>query len=229
MNEVSVYNLKGEIVGKEKLSDFIFGLKVKPQVVYQAAVAQNANSREVLAHTKTRGEVRGGGKKPWKQKGTGRARHGSNRSPIWIGGGITFGPRNNRNFSLKINSKIKRSALLMCLSDKALNEKIYIIEDSNFEKEKTKNVFELFQNLKLREGKKKDSVKKSQETDHAFSKVLVVLPKEKKGFVRVFRNIPKVDTIAANSLNVRDLLANEYLLLSKESLAQIESVYGKKN
>ncbi len=228
MKEVSVYNLKGEASGKVKLNDDIFGVTVRPKVLYQAVVAQQANSREVLAHTKTRGEVRGGGKKPWKQKGTGRARHGSSRSPIWIGGGVTFGPRNNRNFSIKINKKVKRSAITMSLSDKAEKNNIFILENFNLDVKKTKNIYELFQALKLRRkksGEKKDEGKVQRKE----KSILVVLPRENKDLVKVFNNIPRVQTIAPNSLNAVDVAKNEFLLVSRESLKQIGEVFGAKD
>ncbi|MCK4554466.1 50S ribosomal protein L4, partial [Candidatus Parcubacteria bacterium] len=114
---VKIYNQKAEAVGDIKLSDKVFGVKANEPLVHQAMVAQMSNERQVLAHTKDRSEVRGGGRKPWKQKGTGRARAGSIRSPIWKGGGVTFGPRKDRNFSKNINKKMKQNAMLMVLSD----------------------------------------------------------------------------------------------------------------
>ncbi len=228
MKEVSVYNMRGEASGKEKLNEDIFGVKVRPHVVYQAVVAQQANSREALAHTKTRGEVRGGGKKPWKQKGTGRARHGSIRSPIWRGGGVSFGPRNDRNFSVKINKKVKRAAITMSLSDKAEKNNIFILENFNLDAKKTKNIYELFQALKLRR-KKSGEKKQEGKVQKKEKSILVVLPRENKDLVRVFNNIPRVQTIAPNSLNVIDVAKNEFLLVSKDSLKQIGEVYGKKN
>src|SRR3989339_449677 len=112
-----VYNIEGKNVGTVELPARLFGVEVKPEVVHQVVVGKQSNKRQVLAHTKTRADVSGGGKKPWKQKGTGRARHGSSRSPIWIGGGVTFGPRKDRNFGVKINKKMARKALAMALSD----------------------------------------------------------------------------------------------------------------
>ena len=119
--KIKVYTQDGKETKELALNPAVFGVAVKESVVHQVMVAQMANSRVAIAHTKTRAEVRGGGRKPWKQKGTGRARHGSTRSPIWVGGGVTFGPRSDRNFSQKVNKKMKTKALFMCLSDKVNN------------------------------------------------------------------------------------------------------------
>src|SRR3989339_1166329 len=130
--KVKVYNLEGKEVREEELEQSFFDIVVKPEVVQQAVEAQLANSRQVLAHTKGRGEVRGGGKKPWKQKGTGRARHGSIRSPLWKGGGVTFGPLKTRNFKQKINKKMKKKALLMMLANKANSGDVAVVESLSF-------------------------------------------------------------------------------------------------
>ena len=127
--KAQVFRQTGEKIKELELNAKIFGVEVKESVVHQVIVAQMANSREAIAHTKLKSEVRGGGKKPWAQKGTGRARHGSSRSPIWVGGGVTFGPRNIRNFSQKINKKMKTKALFMCLSDKVANNLLTVLDD----------------------------------------------------------------------------------------------------
>lgn len=231
MPEVSVHNFKGEVVGAEKLSDGIFGVRVKPGAVYQAVVAQAANSRRVLAHAKDRSEVRGGGRKPWKQKGTGRARHGSIRSPIWRGGGITFGPTKERNFSIKINKKARQTALLMCLSDKAKNKKIFLLDNIPPEKFKTRIAYALLQALNLRKSKTAQEKTPSGSNGNASRKeknVLVILPRAQKGLASAFKNIPRAQTIASNSLNVIDILKHQYLLLTKQSVKEVEEVYGKK-
>jgi len=149
MPNVNLYNQEGKEIGKAELTSEIFDVKLNSNLVHQAVVAQTANKRQVLAHTKDRSEVRGGGKKPWRQKGTGRARHGSIRSPLWRGGGITFGPTNERNFSLKINKKAKRKALLMCLSDKAKNERIILVDNLELAEAKTKKFFQILLNLNM--------------------------------------------------------------------------------
>src|SRR3989338_7773386 len=140
MTKFPVYNVNGEKVSDVELNPDIFGVAIKPQLVQHAIVIQQANARQVLAHTKNRGEVAGGGRKPWRQKGTGRARHGSTRSPIWIGGGVTFGPRNERNFEKKINKKMKRKALLMALSTKVADSQLVIFDDLKMKEAKTKTM-----------------------------------------------------------------------------------------
>lgn len=136
--KIKVYNQNAEAAGEIELSPKVFGMKVNNDLVHQAVVAQMANERQVIAHTKDRSEVRGGGKKPWRQKGTGRARHGSSRSPIWIGGGVTFGPRNDRNFKKRINKKMKQNAMLMVLSDKAAGNNFIILDKLEATEYKTK-------------------------------------------------------------------------------------------
>src|SRR3989338_3936812 len=128
MAKVILYNQTGSEVGELSLDASLFDVAVDMALVHEAVVAQEANSRQVLAHTKDRGDVAGTGKKPWKQKGTGRARHGSRRSPIWVGGGITFGPTKDRNYSLKMNRKARRKALAMVLSDKVANNALFAVD-----------------------------------------------------------------------------------------------------
>jgi len=255
--KATVYNIKGVEVKEVDLDPAIFSVKVKPELVQQAVVVSQANKRQVLAHAKDRSEVAGGGRKPWRQKGTGRARHGSNRSPIWRGGGITFGPTRSRNFSLKINKKAKRKALLMSLSDKAANGKIILLDKLELEEAKTKKFFEILRNLKLRE--KKEETKKSASADakvladkkaSSFTKVsedksagkqenekaekakkskeksiLLVLPKKNEKAQRAARNIPRLTTVPANSLNILDILKQQYLLLPVDSLDVIKKTF----
>lgn len=227
MAHARVYNLQGEVIGKEELTDTIFGVLVKPHVIQQAIVAQMAQARKVIAHTKDRSEVRGGGRKPWRQKGTGRARHGSIRSPLWRGGGITFGPTKERNFYIKINKKIRKAALRMCLSDKAANEKIYLLENLQLEDEKTKSAKILLERLLLRPAKDTKNERPVEKKSKRIAKVLLVLPRGKKGLIKAFQNLPRVGTIAAQSLNPRDVLHYEYLVVPKESLKEMEDTYGK--
>lgn len=226
MSKATVYNVKGEKVKDLELDSEIFGLEINPEVVSQAVIAQQANARDVLAHAKDRSEVAGGGKKPWRQKGTGRARHGSIRSPLWKGGGITFGPSRDRNFSQKINRKAKKKALLMTLTDKAVNEKIVLLDNFNLEEAKTKNVYDVLKNVKLRTAKKlkKDKDEKSTSSE---SRILVVLPKQDEKIVRATRNIAKADTITADSLNVVDVLKATYLLMPVDSVDVIKKTFVK--
>lgn len=209
MAKATIYNMEGKVLGERELNPKIFEVKPRKGLLHLASVIQAANGRQVLAHTKTRAEVRGGGKKPWKQKGTGRARHGSTRSPIWIGGGVTFGPRKDRNFEAKINKKAKRKALFMGLSDKAANGKIMLLDVLQMEKPETKRVALLLKKL------------------GAVSSVMIVLPKGDEAIVRSVRNMKNASTIGAESLNVRDVLQSGALLMPVASLEKIESVFLK--
>src|SRR4030042_2637473 len=210
MLSVSVYNLSGEEVGKTRLPKNIFGLEVNNDLIYQAINIHLANRRTHLAKTKDRGEVRGGGRKPWRQKGTGRARHGSIRSPLWRGGGVTFGPIAEKVFEKKNNKKAKRKALLMALSSKARDEELFVLEDIKLKEGKTK-IMALLLNKILKEKK---------------PNVLVVLSQKDENAVRALKNIPRTKTILANSLNVFDLLSFKYLFLDKQAIKLIEKIYG---
>ncbi|MBU0707811.1 50S ribosomal protein L4 [Patescibacteria group bacterium] len=207
MIKVKVIDQAGKEVGEEKLDPKIFEVPIKQDLVHQAVVAQQANTRQVIAHTKDRSEVRGGGRKPWRQKGTGRARHGSSRSPIWIGGGITFGPRNDRNFSKGINKKVKRQALLMGLSDRAKNGKITILDKLELTSPKTKAIAELLKNAKFNTGS------------------LIVIAKKNDAIKQSVRNIKKVNLLPANSLNILSILKHPRLLITKDSLAVLKKTY----
>ena len=207
--KVKLYDFAGKELGEEKLNADFFGVKVNPDLVQQVSVAQMANSRQVLAHTKGRAEVRGGGKKPWKQKGTGRARHGSTRSPIWIGGGITFGPTKQRNFSKQVNKKVKKAALSMVLSDKVAHDGLVLVESYNLPEAKTKEL-SLALNKLPNKGKS----------------TLVVTKSAEDNIVRASKNLPKVDTIQYSSLNIVDLMKHQYVLVSKELLSKVEKHYS---
>lgn len=209
----SVYNLTGEKIKDLVLSQRIFGVKVKPEVVHQVVVAQENNARQVLAHTKTKGEVRGGGKKPWKQKGTGRARHGSIRSPLWVGGGITFGPRKDRNFSEKVNQKQKQLALFMCLTDKASQESLFVFDQFKFEA-KTKALNNWLKDIKT----------KIAALGQA-KKILLILADQNQALVRATLNLPKIKVILADSLNCRALLSSDAVLVEEAALSKIDSHY----
>jgi len=182
-------------------------------LVHQAVVAQMANSRQVLAHTKDRGEVRGGGHKPWRQKGTGRARHGSIRSPIWKGGGVTFGPTKERVFAKKINKKMKKKALLMVLSTKVKDKEIVLLDKLELAEAKTKQMIEVINNLKT---KIKIDLAKG---------TLIVLASSDQKIIRAVKNIPKIKTIRADSLNVLDILSYRYLLMPQGAIEVIEKTY----
>jgi len=206
--KTKIYNLSGKATGEIELPESIFGVKVKPEVVHSVFVAQTNNQRAPWADTKNRGEVSGGGKKPWAQKGTGRARHGSIRSPIWKGGGVVFGPLSVRDYATKINKKIKRLAIKMCFSDKATNNNLFVVEDFAFAQPKTK----------------------------LFSEFLGVLPEKRKNFlvltngkdeslVRMTKNIKKVNTMRAEDANVMALLKKEAIIISAEALKKLETVF----
>ncbi len=204
MPKAKVYNQEGEIVSEEELKPEIFAVPIVPGLIQQAVETQLANQRQVLAHTKTRGEVRGGGRKPWRQKGTGRARHGSIRSPIWVGGGVTFGPRKERNFKKKINKKAKRKALFMALSDKVNHDQLFILENLQLLEVKTKKLKEILSKL--------PSSQKNL--------LLAIDPKNKNVF-QAGRNLPNIKILAANSLNIYDILKYQYLILTKGALDNI--------
>lgn len=209
-----VYNSQGEQVKDMELSARLFGRAVNPAVVHQVVVAQEANSREVLAHTKTRTEVRGGGKKPWRQKGTGRARHGSSRSPLWVGGGVTFGPRKDRNFTQKVNKKMKQAALAMCLSDKVAGKTLFVFDKLENPAGKTKDLSGWLKNIKKTIANLKES-----------KKPLMVMDAKDVNLTRAARNLKGVATISAKSLNCRDILAADALLVSVKSIEDIEKTY----
>ncbi len=212
--KVSVYNQKAEVTGEIDLNDKIFAVKPTLHLLAEAVRIQASNARKGLANTKTRGEVSGGGKKPWKQKGTGRARVGSTRSPIWRHGGITFGPTSDRNWSLKINKKAKTKALFMSLSDKVTDGKLIIVEGLNLEAAKTKQFV---------------AVMKAFETklNGLGNKQLLVTPKKDHSLSRAARNIPHVTEALATSLNVTDVLKADTMVILKDSLAVIEKTYLK--
>ncbi len=210
MASVELYNTNGESQGSLSLDDTLFGVKVKKSLVHQAVVTQAANSRASIAHTKTRSEVAGTGKKPWKQKGTGRARHGSRRSPIWIGGGITFGPRSDRNFSLKMNKRARRSAIAMALSDKVANGRLVALETLTIDDGKTKALTAVLKKLPL-----------------AGKKTLIITEPVNKGVARAAKNVRGVETIPANALNVIDLLRFDQVVMTVPALEVIKTLYKR--
>jgi large subunit ribosomal protein L4 len=211
--KVSLYNQKAEVVGDVELNSKIFDVKPSQHLVAEAVRVQLSTARKGLAHTKTRGEVRGGGKKPWKQKGTGRARAGSTRSPIWRHGGVTFGPRSNRNWELKINKKAKVKALFMTLSDKVKDNRFVVVEKIELDQPKTKEFKKIV-----------DAFAQALPTGKNWA---VVLPKNDKLLVRSFRNIPHISPVMANSLNVVDVIKADGMLVLRDSLPVIEKTYLK--
>jgi large subunit ribosomal protein L4 len=211
--KVPVYNQNAESVGEVELNSKIFEVKPSIHLMAEAVRIQQANARGGLANTKTRGEVSGGGKKPWKQKGTGRARVGSIRSPIWRHGGITFGPRSQRNWELKINKKAKTKALFMSLSDKAKDGKFIVVDGIKLDNAKTKDFVKVLGALatKLNLGKKQ----------------MFLLPKNDETLVRASRNVASVTPTLATSLNIVDVMKADNIIALKDSLPVIEKTYLK--
>ncbi len=213
MPTLSVYNKEGKELGKIRLPKEIFDIEINNDLLYQAIRIQLANRRKYLAKTKDRGEVRGGGKKPWRQKGTGRARHGSIRSPLWVGGGVVFGPRTEKIFERKINKKAKRKAICMALSSKLKDREIFIVDKFDSDG-KTKTLFNLIQKIIALKSKKKS--------------VLFILSKKDDATLRAVSNISGAGSLAADSLNVLDLLSFKYLLMDKEAIKVIDANYSSR-
>jgi large subunit ribosomal protein L4 len=207
---IKTYNQKGEEIGQTRLPSEIFNISVNPDLINQAVVSQMASRRMVIAKTKDRGEVRGGGKKPWRQKGTGRARHGSTRSPLWRHGGVTFGPTTNRNFAKKINKKMKRLALLMALSSKAKDGTLVVLEELKIEQPKTKLVADILNRLPIKKGS-----------------YLIGLPKKDEILYKASRNISRTKVIEIRNLNILDLLSFKYLIIPKEAIKVIKETFLK--
>jgi len=205
-----IYNQKGEKLKEVLLPKEIFEVPMNSDLVHQVVVSQMANRRRIIAHTKNRGEVSGGGKKPWAQKGLGRARQGSTRSPIWRHGGVVFGPRKEKVFKKKIPKKMKRKALFMVLSAKVKNNLLVLVDKLELEKAKTKLIAEIFKKLPSRD-----------------EGTLIALPVLEKNIILAARNLPKVQIIQAKDLNALDLLSFKYLILPKESLKIIKETFLK--
>lgn len=216
--KVNTYNIKGEKAGTTELPEGIFGAKWNSALVKQVYDGEMANHRQPWAHTKTRGEVRGGGRKPWRQKGTGRARHGSTRSPIWKGGGVAHGPRNERSYQVKINKKMKRAALFSLLSRKLKDKELVILGKFEILHPKTKEIFSIFQNLR--------SGANIYNIGMKGGKSLAAFPKN--GDVkRAIKNLPYVSYIEPRNLNVMELLHNKYLVLDKPGVEELSKIFIK--
>ena len=207
--KVSVYDKEGKEMVQTVLPKEVFGLEMNSDLVHQVAVAQSANRRQVIAHTKDRGNVRGGGKKPWRQKGTGRARHGSRRSPLWRGGGTTFGPTKERNFKREISRKMRRKALFMVLSAKAKDNSLFVLDDLMVESPKTKLIAGILNKLPIK------------------GSCLIILPKRDEKLERAAANLKNTGIIGAKDLNVMDLLSYKYAVLPKEGIKVIKETFAK--
>ena len=206
MASVSVYNMEGKEVGTIELNDAVFGVKVNEHLVHMAVVQHLANKRQGTQKAKTRGEVSGGGRKPWKQKGTGHARQGSTRSPQWTGGGMVFAPV-PRDYSFKINKKEKRAALKSALTSKVQDSRLVVVDELKFDQIKTKDFVAVMNNLKVEKG-------------------LVVIAGNDANVVLSARNIPTVDTVQADMINVYDIMKAKTVVLTKDAVAKIEEVYA---
>ena len=205
MPEAKLYNIQGETVGQVHLSDAIFGVPVRPDVISDVARALMANRRQGTASTKKRKDVRGGGAKPWRQKGTGRARAGSRRSPLWVGGGVVFGPH-PRDYSYQVPKKVRRFALKSLLSAKVAAGRMLVLEDLSCPEPKTKNMVRLLGALPGVEGA-----------------VLLVLHRPDRNIVLSGRNVPRLNMVLADNVNVLDLLGADEVVVLKEAVEQLEA------
>ena len=207
MAKVAVYNMEGKEVDTIELNDAVFGVEVNEHLVHMAVVQQLANNRQGTQKAKTRSEVSGGGRKPWRQKGTGHARQGSTRAPQWTGGGVVFAPV-PRDYSFKMNKKEKRAALKSVLSDKVASSKLIVLDELKFDEIKTKKFQAVLTNLKVEE------------------KALVVLGEKDDVVIKSANNLPFVQTALPNTINVYDVLKAGTLILTKDAVAKIEEVYA---
>ena len=206
MANVSVYNMEGNEVGTLELNDAVFGVEVNEHLVHMAVVAQLANKRQGTQKAKTRAEVSGGGKKPWRQKGTGHARQGSTRAPQWTGGGVVFAPT-PRDYTIKLNKKEKRAALKSALTSRVNESKFIVLDELKFDEIKTKKFQAVMNNLKV-------------------SKALIVLDEGSDNAAISARNIPTVKTAKVNTINVYDILKYNTVVATKAAVASIEEVYA---
>ena len=206
MANVTVYNIEGKQVGTLELNDAVFGVEINDHLVHMAVVQQLANKRQGTQSAKPRAEVRGGGRKPWRQKGTGHARQGSTRSPQWKGGGVVFAPK-PRDYSFKMNKKEKALAIKSALTSRVNEAKFFVLDDLSFGEIKTKNMKAVLDSLKLQ-------------------KALVVIGEKNANVQLSARNLPKVRTVLTNSINVYDILKYDTLVLTKDAVAKIEEVYA---
>jgi large subunit ribosomal protein L4 len=210
--DVKLYTTAGKEKGSVSIDPLVFSVTPKPALLWEAVRAQQSKRRRPYAHTKTKGEVRGGGKKPWKQKGTGRARHGSTRNPQWKGGGVAFGPRNERNYDIKINAKAYNLALRMALSDRAMNQQLVVMEGLDGLTAKTKSVTEVIRQLPI-ETKKK---------------TLIITGEKTKLLARMTRNLKGCKTIWAASLNVVEVLDSTLVIVADDALETVTTTYKPK-
>ena len=206
MANVAVYNMQGETVGTMELNDAVFGVEVNEHIVHEVVVAQLANKRQGTQSAKTRSEVSGGGKKPWRQKGTGHARQGSTRAPQWTGGGVVFAPK-PRDYSIRLNKKERRLAIKSVLTSKVQDSKFFVLDELKLDEIKTKKVKAVLDALKVQ-------------------KAVIVLPEMDKNVILSAKNIPGVITAQANLINTYDLLKYDAVVTTKAGVAKIEEVFA---
>lgn len=207
MPKVNVYNILGEQVEQIELKDDVFGVEINEHALYEVVKNQLANKRQGTQSAKTRAEVRGGGRKPWRQKDTGRARQGSIRAPHWVGGGVTFAPK-PRDYSYKVPKKVKRLAMKSALSSKVLNEEIIILDKLSLDEPKTKEMAKILSNIK------------------AGKKALIVMDEKDMNIIKSARNIPNVQVTYVNTLNVYDILHFDSFIITKDAVRKVEEVYA---
>lgn len=206
MANVSVYNMDGNEVDTMELNDEVFAAPIKEHLVHMAVVQQLANKRQGTQSAKTRAEVRGGGRKPWKQKGTGHARQGSIRAPQWTGGGVVFAPK-PRDYSIKMNKKEKAAAIKSALSSRVAEKKLFVLDELQLDEIKTKKIVSLLNNFKLK-------------------KALIVIQEKNNNIELSSRNISNVRTVTSNAINVYDILKYDTIVITKSAVASIEEVYA---
>ncbi|MFG6337759.1 MAG: 50S ribosomal protein L4 [Lachnospiraceae bacterium] len=206
MANVSVYNMEGKEVGKMDLNDAVFGVEINEHLVHMAVVQNLANKRQGTQKAKTRSEVSGGGRKPWRQKGTGHARQGSTRAPQWKGGGVVFAPT-PRDYSFKLNKKEKRAALKSVLTSRVQDNKLIVLDELKLDTIKTKDFKKVMDNLKI-------------------GKAMVVIDGQDENVILSARNLPTVNTAVAENINVYDILKGDTLVLTKDAVAKIEEVFA---
>ncbi|WP_066502451.1 50S ribosomal protein L4 [Abyssisolibacter fermentans] len=207
MPKVALYNISGQQIGDIELNDNVFGIEVNQHVLYEAVKNQLANKRQGTQSAKTRAEVRGGGRKPWRQKGTGRARAGSIRQPNWVGGGVVFAPK-PRDYSYSIPKKVKRLAMKSALSSKVQENEIVVLDELKMEQPKTKDMVNILKNFDVKR------------------KALIVMQEKDENILKSVNNIPGVETALVNTLNVYDILKYDMFIITKDAARKVEEVYA---
>lgn len=207
MPKVALYNLSGEQIDDIELKDSVFGIEVNQHVLYEVVKNQLANKRQGTQSVKTRSEVRGGGRKPWRQKGTGRARQGSIRAPHWVGGGVSFAPK-PRDYSYSVPKKVRRLAMKSALSSKVIDNEIIVLDEFKMDQPKTKEIGNILKNL------------------NSSKKALIVMDKKDENVVKSAKNIPGVSTTLVNTLNVYDILNHDTFIITKDAAKKVEEVYA---